>query len=110
MATIIKIDPFTDERWEQFLDSHEAATIFHHPNWLRVIESCYGYKPFCLAVEQGERIVGIMPLLEIRSWLTGRRAVCLPFSDFCGPLLLDRGCAGALISHVAAADPATTAH
>jgi hypothetical protein len=28
----------------------------------------------------------VFPLLQLDSWLTGRRAVCLPFSDFCEPI------------------------
>ena len=28
-------------------------------------------------------------MMEVASILTGRRGVCLPFTDFCGPLLFD---------------------
>ncbi len=34
----------------------------------------------------GERMIALLPLMEVKSRLTGRRGVCLPFSDFCGPL------------------------
>ena len=39
--------------------------------------------------EDGGRVVGALPLMEVRSWLTGRRAVCVPFSDTCGPIARD---------------------
>jgi CelD/BcsL family acetyltransferase involved in cellulose biosynthesis len=86
IVAISIINPHTDRRWCSFIASHEEATIFHHPSWLHVIESTYGYSPVCLANTRGENLIGILPLLEIRSWLTGKRAVCLPFSDVCTPL------------------------
>jgi hypothetical protein len=54
-----------------------------------VLEQVYGYRNMTLACQEGESIVGIMPLMEIRSMVMGRRAVSLPFSDICQPLLKD---------------------
>lgn len=34
--------------------------------------------------------MALLPLMEVRSALTGLRGVSLPFSDFCGPLWMDR--------------------
>src|SRR5262249_21913032 len=31
----------------------------------------------------------LVPLMEVKSSFTGCRGVCLPFSDFCGPLFFD---------------------
>jgi CelD/BcsL family acetyltransferase involved in cellulose biosynthesis len=80
------IDPFSDPRWLRFVRETPGATVYHSPSWLRLLTETYGYKPFCLAALEGEDIVGVLPLLEVRSRLTGRRSVCLPFSDECGPL------------------------
>jgi hypothetical protein len=33
----------------------------------------------------------MLPIMEVRSVWTGRRGVCLPFSDECGPLITDGG-------------------
>ena len=33
--------------------------------------------------------LALIPLMEVKSFFTGRRGVCLPFSDFCAPLLFD---------------------
>lgn len=41
----------------------------------------------CIGVFEEEKLCAILPLLEVSSWITGSRAVCLPFSDVCGPLL-----------------------
>jgi CelD/BcsL family acetyltransferase involved in cellulose biosynthesis len=81
------IDPYTDGRWLDFLSGHPAATIFHHPQWIRSVQETYGYRPMCIGVFEEEKLCGILPLLEVSSWITGSRAVCLPFSDACAPLL-----------------------
>ncbi len=86
MARVERIDPWEDPRWMKFLIEHPEASIFHHPAWLSVLSTAYGYIPRCLAGVIDGKIVGILPLMEVRSWLTGARAVCLPFSDQCGPI------------------------
>ena len=36
-----------------------------------------------------DRLVALLPFMEIRSWLTGTRGVSLPFTDECAPILPD---------------------
>jgi CelD/BcsL family acetyltransferase involved in cellulose biosynthesis len=65
-----------------------SASIFHHPAWLRLLRDQYGYElsAVCIQDQRGEIAAGL-PLARIRSALTGRRLVALPFSDLCGPLI-----------------------
>jgi len=83
------IDPLNDRRWEEFLDRHPKASIFHTPAWARVIVETYGYRPRYYALVQGSGIEAALPFFEIRSFLTGNRWVSLPFSDH-APLLAGR--------------------
>ncbi len=98
MTQVTPIDPGADSRWVSFIDAHEEATIFHHPLWMLVLQDTYGYRQRSLGVLCDDKLTGILPLLEIRSWLTGKRGVCLPFSDACGPLLQDEGAMDQLLS------------
>jgi CelD/BcsL family acetyltransferase involved in cellulose biosynthesis len=100
-VNVREIDPEADAAWMAFVEQHPGRCIFHHPAWLRVLRQVYAYRQVCLAAMEGDRIVGIMPLMEIRSWIAGNRAVCLPFSDACG-ILADHGAALELL--VARAD------
>ncbi|MCG2767286.1 MAG: GNAT family N-acetyltransferase, partial [Anaerolineae bacterium] len=70
-----------------FVDSVPNANIFHHPAWTSLMAECYGYRPFVVATcdEKGEIKAGL-PLMEVNSWLTGRRWISLPFTDHCNPL------------------------
>lgn len=79
-----------DRRWLEYVTSKPGATIFHHPSWLNVLAECYGYRPFVIAVcdASGQYVAGL-PVMEVRSRLTGRRWVSLPFTDYCPPLYDD---------------------
>jgi CelD/BcsL family acetyltransferase involved in cellulose biosynthesis len=77
----------SDLRWRAFVASHPNALAFHRPAWAEMIADCYGYRPFVLAVVDGEgRVNAGVPVIEVRS-LRRRRWVSLPFSDTCPPLL-----------------------
>src|SRR5512135_2571484 len=86
MVNIEPIDPITDPRWVDFISKHDQATIFHHPDWIRTIGSTYGFQSASLGMLVDNRLVGILPLLDVHSRITGKRGVCLPFSDVCVPL------------------------
>lgn len=83
------IDPLTDERWQRFVESAQGATIFHHRDWLALLHEQYGYSMRAHCVSAAGEIVAGLPLARVRSALTGRRLVAIPFSDALGPLLLD---------------------
>jgi hypothetical protein len=87
---ILQLDP-CDERWIAFIDSFPLANIFHHPLWINLLSECYGYRPFVIAlIDEGDRICAGIPMLDVRSFLTGRRWVSLPFTDYCLPLYRDQ--------------------
>jgi lipid II:glycine glycyltransferase (peptidoglycan interpeptide bridge formation enzyme) len=81
------IDPVADSRWDKFVAGQEQSTIFHTSTWAQVIREAYGYIPRYYVLEDNAgQLRAVLPLYFIRSWLTGSRLVCLPFSDYCYPL------------------------
>jgi CelD/BcsL family acetyltransferase involved in cellulose biosynthesis len=84
----VSLDPVRDPRWSAFIDRCPAATAFHHPAWLRLLRDQYGYAmaAACVTDADGE-LCGGLPFARIRSMLTGRRLVALPFTDACPPLI-----------------------
>lgn len=89
-------DPLRDLRWAEFINRHSSSSVFHSPSWLEAVQRTYGYTPVVYTTSPPSVPLsnGIV-LCEIRSWLTGRRMVSVPFSDHCEPLLdsPDAGCA-----------------
>jgi hypothetical protein len=84
---IYKLDPLGDPRWQALVDRHPNASVFHTTGWLEAVRQTYGYNPvvFTTSSPAHELKNGLL-FCRIRSWLTGRRMVSLPFSDYCEPL------------------------
>jgi predicted N-acyltransferase len=81
------IDPTIDSRWDEFVTSQKHSTIFHTSAWARVIKDTYSYVPRYYALEnEAGQFIAAIPFYLIKSRLTGKRLVCLPFSDYCWPL------------------------
>jgi CelD/BcsL family acetyltransferase involved in cellulose biosynthesis len=96
------VDPLRDSEWDSLLAGFPEATAFHTSAWARVLCRTYGHKPFYLRFDHSGELVGLVPLMEVRSALTGVRGVCLPFTDFCTPLISGPRFANAVTKHVLA--------
>jgi hypothetical protein len=92
------LDPLSDHRWDQLATSHPDCDIFHSSGWARVLCKTYRHRPFYLHLSQGSATLALVPLMEVASLLTGRRGVCLPFSDCCNPLLFGESVQSSVVS------------
>ncbi len=86
LKPIAELDPLTDPRWPEFVAAHPHSSVFHTRAWLRVLQATYGYRPVVFGVNAGKELIAAVLFCEIRSAITGRRLVSLPFSDHCEPL------------------------
>lgn len=83
------LNPLELDDWDELLLTNENYSFFHTSAWATVLHESYQYKPlYFTSIENGELLV-LVPLMEIRSPLTGRRGVSLPFTDYCQPILPD---------------------
>jgi hypothetical protein len=74
------VDPREVPDWDGMVAGIEGCTPFHSEAWARVLVDSYGYEPMYLLNGDGEGRA-VLPLMEVRSVLTGRRGVSLPFTD-----------------------------
>lgn len=81
------IDPRREPDWDRLVLSHPEATFFHSAAWAKVLCKTYRHEPLYLHFSEGDATLAVVPLMEVRSPFTGRRGVCLPFSDLCAPLV-----------------------
>ena len=84
---IYEMSPLADPRWSQLAASHPRASMFHTVGWLSALQKTYNYEPivYTSAPPQTPLTNGLV-FCKVKSWLTGRRLVSLPFSDHCEPL------------------------
>lgn len=86
-----------------FIEQQKAYSLSYDQSWFDLITKLYGYTCIPLTAHNAEgQITGFLPLCYIRSPLTGRRLVSLPFSDFCPLLAADESSANDLIDQAVA--------
>lgn len=77
----------TDSRWTDFLARHRDAEIFHRPVWSSVLVEAFGGDALAFVLfDREERLVAGLPLILNRARFGAVKAVCLPYTDLCGPL------------------------
>lgn len=84
---VYELNPLEDIRWAGFLECHDTAGLFHSTGWLDALRRTYGFEARVLTTSgPSERLANGLVFCRIRSRLTGRRLVSVPFSDHCAPL------------------------
>lgn len=99
--TVYHIDPLTDPRWESLLLQNPRASVFHTRGWLQALQRTYGYRPIAFTTSgPGDPVKNALVFCEVKSWITGRRLVSLPFSDHCDPLVDSVADGAEIVAHV----------
>jgi hypothetical protein len=80
------LNPLDHPGWDALLLTSERAAFSHTTSWARVLSDSYGYRPLYFTIVENGKLAGLIPVMEIDSWLTGRRGVSLPFTDICHPI------------------------
>lgn len=81
------VDPTRYPGWDDLILSSGKYSFFHSSAWAKVLSESYGYRPLFFTLFHHDRLLSLIPVMEVRSILTGRRGVSLPFSDDCEPIL-----------------------
>ena len=89
-------------RWDAFVAAHPEGTFFHRAGWASVLASGFGHTPHFLLAERGGELVGVLPLVEVRTLLFGHGFVSSPFCVQGGPLAVDDAAEAALLDEAAA--------
>jgi CelD/BcsL family acetyltransferase involved in cellulose biosynthesis len=83
------VNPAEVSDWDAMVATLPAVTFFHRAAWVRVLQIAYGFSPSFLVTKTDGKVSGVLPLVAVNSWLTGRRGISLPFTDECGLLAAD---------------------
>jgi len=90
-------NPLISEQWGELVSTHPEASIFHGTAWAKVLADTYGFTPVYLTAFCDHHLATALPLLEVDSWLTGKRGVSLPFTDECEALSFTGTSAASLV-------------
>ena len=78
------IDPTAAAGWDEL--ARARGSLFASPPWLRALARTYDLTISASVLSAGGALVAGIPVAQIDD-LAGRRTVCLPFSDYCDPIL-----------------------
>ena len=90
VEVIFASDNDTDE-WNEFVENTSLGSLYHMWEWGETLSSICGYRRYYLSAVQQERMVGILPLIHVKSILFGNRLISLPFCEYGGPLVVSDG-------------------
>jgi FemAB-related protein (PEP-CTERM system-associated) len=91
-----------DPRWDAYVDGHPDGTVFHLLPWRDVLAESVGFEPlYRWALREG-KVVGLLPLVRVKSLLFGHALVSLPFCVQGGVIADDAAATAALLEHARA--------
>ncbi len=88
----VAVRPFADgdgQRWDDFVLSCPAGTVFHLSAWKRVIERAFGHPTHYLLAYRGPKVTGVLPLTRVKSVLFGSSLISNAFAVYGGPIAGD---------------------
>jgi hypothetical protein len=94
------INPIDYPGWDDLLLSSCDESFFHTSAWASVLAESYSYRPLYFTQISDNRISILFTVMAVNSFLTGKRGVCLPFTDFCSPIITDAETFKAAIKHI----------
>jgi FemAB-related protein (PEP-CTERM system-associated) len=89
VTTPIKIkllQPEDGPSWNELVAQNPRAKFYHLWEWGEILASTYRYKRYYLAAEQDQTLVGVFPLIYVKSVLFSNRLISLPLCEYGGPL------------------------
>jgi len=105
VSAALTVAPLTDAgeaAWEAFVATCPQATFFHRAGWRRVITAACRHRCHYRLARRDGRVVGVLPLVEVRSLLFGHALIS---TGFCvgGGIAADDPEAGAALAAEAVA-------
>lgn len=83
-VAVVSDSAVSDVAWDSYASSRSDSSLYHLHGWKDVIERTFGHRTIYLAAREEDRVVGILPLTELKSRLFGRMMVSLPFFNYGG--------------------------
>jgi FemAB-related protein (PEP-CTERM system-associated) len=93
----------TDRRqWERYVADNPEATNYHRYGWREVIEKSFGHRCYYLNARDAKgNILGLLPLVYVRSKIFGRFLISQPFFNYGGLLCKQTEIGDALLAEAA---------
>jgi FemAB-related protein (PEP-CTERM system-associated) len=81
---VSELDAGEEGAWDRFVEQRKDATFFHRAGWRSVLQTSLRHQTFYRVARRGREIVGILPLVHVRSPLFGASLVSVAFCVYGG--------------------------
>lgn len=99
-VAIAVLDSGNTESWDAFVDAQPGASLYQSSGWRNVIARVFGHETYYLyAMGVDGKLLGVLPLVRLRSRLFGDYLVSVPYFNYGGALATDETTAQALMEH-----------
>ena len=88
----VEICQMTDsdiELWNQYVDQSNESTFFHLAQWRTIFDKVLGHLSYYLMAKTNNKVVGVFPLVHVKSKLFGNSLISVPFGVYGGALAND---------------------
>ena len=88
----IKVSQLTEQdrdAWNQYVYHSADATFFHLVEWQSIFDNVLGHRSYYLLAKQSTDVVGVFPLVHVKSKLFGNALISVPFGVYGGILADD---------------------
>ncbi len=88
--------------WDAFIQACDHDTIYHDQRWQSVIENHFRHDYHLVSCrDQQGSLVGILPMVHVKSRLFGTFTISMPYFNYGGPLAHSVAAEEALLTHAA---------
>ena len=83
--------------WDDYVDAHPSASIYHRFVWRSIIDEVFQRQTYFFLATSGEQIVGVLPLVRLKSLVFGDFLVSMPYVNYGGILADDENTVESLL-------------
>ena len=84
--TVAAVDDSAAADWDAFVASEPTASVYHEYALRRLVHSVFGHQTLYFVAREGAKIVGVLPLVRLKSRLFGDFLVSVPYFNYGGVL------------------------
>lgn len=85
-----------EPEWNEYALKNDAS-IYHDSRWSHLIKKVFGHDSYHLIALDGDEVVGILPLVQLKSLLFGNFIVSMPYFNYGGAIANDKVIENALM-------------
>ena len=82
---IIRCDSSHDAMWNEFVRASPRASFYHRAEWRAINQRWLGHPSAYLGAVDDGRMIGVLPIVHLKTLLFGNLACSMPFVNYGGP-------------------------